>query len=101
MMLNMKIPEGKHMDKPPRKANTQLPTYTMDLLCPDLRLGNSSKTAATVGSHMPTMEDMASRHNMRKNRKLNSGGTGINVMASGYTWNVRPTPAVITDSTGT
>ena len=73
----------------------------MDLLYPDLRLGNSSRTAATVGSHMPTMEDIANKHNIRKNKKLKSGGAGIKVMASGYTWNVSPTPAVITDSTGT
>ena len=68
---------------------------------PDLRLGNSSKTAATVGSHMPTMDDMANKHNIKKNKKLNNGETGIKVIASGYTWKVRPTPAVITDSTGT
>ena len=41
--------------------------------------------AATVGSHIPTMEDMARRHNIKKKRKLNKGGTGISVIASGYT----------------
>ena len=50
---------------------------------------------------MPTMEDMASRVNIKKKRKLKRGGRGIRVMASGYTMKVRPTPGVITSSTDT
>ena len=49
----MKMPDGKHIDNPPRKAKMQLPRYTMDLFQPDLNFGNSSKNPATVGSHIP------------------------------------------------
>ena len=81
MMLNMKIPEGKHIGRPARNDVRHVTTYTQDLL--DLSLGNSSRIAATVGSTIPTMEDMASRVSMRKKRKLKRGGAGIRVMASG------------------
>ena len=72
MMLNMKIPDGKHIEMPPRKAKTQLAMYTRDRLF--LSFGNSSKKAATVGSHIPTMEDMARRQSIKKKRKLKVGG---------------------------
>ena len=109
----MKIPLGKQQESPPRKAKTQLrrckdatcplhcsasapdkwagltyktlyiylAMYTMDRCL--RRRGSSSRMAATVGSHMPTMEDIASRHSMRKKRKLKSGGSGMVVIASG------------------
>ena len=50
---------------------------------------------------LPTMEDIAKRHIIKKNKKLKRGGIGIKVIASGYDWKVRPTPWVITSSTST